>query len=306
MFQCCFVGVSGCCAVSLSCGLLFQNNCACVGNEGGAVRPMSLYIHCPNNICTNTPMAQAYTCLHLHLPCVLMSGSKPGSRSRSPTGLPNTRRLFDAMFSPEKSQPELVPSAQRPASSVHRQHDDELLSLLGEEFDSQDTQREKRHGAVYGLGSSTCRSLLSEHGWHSAMPEPVPESDAAVLEEAWATAKVDCQGLPIEFSDNGSASCDEEAEVACSAVISDLGLTSFYIGATGSVKQRWTGRHDMAGHCQKWRHMAVLAVRGGAAGGELETRCIRMVKGLSTGCANKVADARHLAHGINFVYLVWQ
>jgi hypothetical protein len=231
-----------------------------------------------------------------------MSNSGPRSRSRSPSlaGLPNTQRLFDEIFSPERAQ-------------AQNQENDSLLSML-EDFDSQDTQRAEMHRTCFQpapaqqLSSSAARPSSS----HSTVEDfgLVLESqalgpDTAVLERAWATARDQCQGLPVRFVGYGVCS-DEDVEAAIDTLLRDEMILKFYVGATALVKRRWLGGDDMPGHCIHWAYMAVLAVRGGAEGGQLEAKCIRMAKGFYSGCTNTALDSRHLGDGINFVYLVWR
>ena len=94
-----------------------------------------------------------------------------------------------------------------------------------------------------------------------------------------------------------------------------LCVTRFYIGATIDPIRRWLGgtsddrESDMAGHCQEYQSMYLLAVSENKAGQpvarQLEAELIRFAQeNWPEICANKAADARGQVDGINFMYMV--
>ena len=113
---------------------------------------------------------------------------------------------------------------------------------------------------------------------------------------------------------------DEEVYDKIESVI--VHVKRFYIGATYSPAVRWLGSKakDMKGHCEKYKHMDVLGIRGDFEGGILEEKMINRFKAdecYKHWCDNKALDHRGITtekkgwvdwekgEGIHFVYVCY-
>ena len=196
------------------------------------------------------------------------------------------------------------------SSPADNQADSLLARLL--EFDSQDTQREKRARRYHSRASATSASnhtlSLSE------LLDRRMNIEAQQLRDALAAAEDECSRSrlsAIRFCPAAALLDDDDEAVESTLLNVAACARDFYVGGTTSVAWRWMGgpteRGFMLGHKESYSSMAVVAVRLGTAGGTLERRCIIAARGrYPCAIANVANDSRGLSNkDANFIYIVW-
>jgi len=232
----------------------------------------------------------------------------------TPTELDETASELDETAELEETPTELdETTATELVEAPKEQDEDSLLELL-ENFDSQDTQLQETKRARLHFQRSAERAASSSAQPATLSPDALLERreklEARQLEDALCEAAQECARLrlPVDF-----AWVRPDDDAAESAVLSIASRASvFYVGGAAVLVRRWMGGYTersgwMRGHCESYSQMAVVAVRLGAAGGELETRCIVAARKQFPRTIDNVADdSRGLPHrGANFVYIVW-
>ena len=194
-----------------------------------------------------------------------------------------------------------------PAKASHSHcWEEDTLDALWRSFDSQDTQlqnnieeSDRTKKRLQQEADDHAKQLIDEQASRVQRPE-------WGLEDALCQAVRECAELPVTF--DLVSPDDERAESALLCIASRA--QKFYVGGTTAVARRWLGGHTdrgfMRGHSERYCWMAVVAVRRGAAGGQLEQRCICAARERHPGAiVNKANDSRGLSKtDVNFVYIV--
>lgn len=226
------------------------------------------------------------------------------------------------VFSDYSSDAEEVPPPADPEAGEAQQAPppvetvDSLLEQL--DFDSQDTQMQEEtkrarlcapasgaSGAASSAAASAAPATLSP----DALVERREKFEARQLEDALCEAAQECAWFYLPIGFEFASPNDDAAESALLCIASRASV--FYVGGTASVAWRWMGRWTergwMRGHHESYSSMAVVAVRLGAAGGQLEQRCILAARQrYAEAIANVANDSRGLCgSGVNFVYIAW-
>ena len=209
----------------------------------------------------------------------------------------------------DESKEEVSVEGPMGSSPADNQADSLLARLL--QYDSQDTQREKRarryHRASATSASNHTLSL-------SELLDRRMNIEAQQLRDALAAAEDECSRSrlsAIRFCPAAALLDDDDEAVESTLLNVAACARDFYVGGTTSVAWRWMGgpteRGFMLGHKESYSSMAVVAVRLGTAGGTLERRCIIAARGrYPCAIANVANDSRGLSNkDANFIYIVW-